>query len=492
MLRFKNLALGGVMLALAACGGGSAQSGEGAKAPSDPGDKKTAGGTVVDRQAQDQYEAALDDFIANDKSGKWGGCEDVAERFLAAARRQKKATNRSFPEAIYNAGLAYQRCNRDTKAREQFELAVKVDPGFHRAKAQLALFEYQRGGDANRTIMQLSEIIRAAKFQNVEALVALAALQMERANDSPDADGENDFERAQKNLQRALAIDDSFMPAYNQLAISYLERARAAAGRRAARGRRRGLVVSGAAQREINQQQLDLAALVASQAIQKNPNYAPIHNTAGLIQVELRNYNSAVKSFGRARRLNPKFFEAHMNYAAVNLSFRGFEEAEQAYRAALKLSPKEYEAHLGLALALRGQIDDSNFAQYVKLAEKHLNKCKQLAPGRAETYYNEAILTQEFKAKGSQEKAIPMLEKAASLYRDFISRAGGSKRFAAAVKRAKERSQDINDTVKFIREGRQAAAAAKAQARRAKQAKKAKKAKKAKPAKPAKPAEKKK
>ena len=37
-------------------------------------------------------------------------------------------------------------------------------------------------------------------------------------------------------------------------------------------------------------QQLELAALVCSQAIRKNPNYAAIHNTAGLIQVELAEY----------------------------------------------------------------------------------------------------------------------------------------------------------------------------------------------------------
>ena len=39
-------------------------------------------------------------------------------------------------------------------------------------------------------------------------------------------------------------------------------------------------------------QQLELAALVCSQADPKNPNYAPIHNTAGLIQNELGQVNT--------------------------------------------------------------------------------------------------------------------------------------------------------------------------------------------------------
>src|SRR5690606_20437455 len=160
------------------------------------------------------------------------------------------------------------------------------------------------------------------------------------------------------------------------------------------------------------------------------------------IAVELRNFNSAVKSFGTARRLDPKFFEAHMNYAAVNLSFRGFDEAEKAYRDALKLSPKEYDAHLGLALALRGQINDSNFDAKVADAGKHLKMAKQIAPDRPETYYNEAIRPQEYKAKGSQDKAIPALELAVKQYRDFIAKAGSDPLFAEAVKRSEERSQD--------------------------------------------------
>ena len=72
----------------------------------------------------------------------------------------------------------------------------------------------------------------------------------------------------------------------------------------------------------------ELTALVCSQAVRKNPKYAAIHNTAGMIQVELGNLNSAVSEFNNARTLDPTFYEAQMNYAAVNLQFRGFAQAE--------------------------------------------------------------------------------------------------------------------------------------------------------------------
>ena len=449
MLRFKVLAATALALTVAACGGSS--SSKEAKAPTDPSGKKNRSGMQVSKKAAAKFETALDAFIGYDKKQNWTSdtCEEVAGLFKVAGIEQHDATNRPFPEAIYNAGLAHQRCGDDEKARERFEAALEADPSFHRAKAQLALYQFQQTKDLDSAIASLDTVIRDAKFQNAEGLVALASLQMERGN------GEEDLQAAKLNLQRALAINDGFMPAFNQLAIYYLEQAKAKASGGESKARRRGLVVSGAKGTDVNAQQLDLAALVASQAMQKNPFYAPIHNTAGLIQAELKNYNSAVQSFGKARKLDPTFFEAHMNYAAVNLSFRGFAEAEDAYKAALKLKPDTFEAHLGLALAIRGQMEIGN-EKLLKEAEKHIAKARELEPTRPEPYYNEAILVQEFKAKGaSEEESVKQLLAAANIYDDFVNRAGGEPAYEAAVKRAKDRAQDARDTADFIEQGKE-------------------------------------
>ena len=148
-----------------------------------------------------------------------------------------------------------------------------------------------------------------------------------------------------------------------------------------------------------------------------------------------------------------------MNYAAVNLSFRGFKNAEDAYRSALKIKPDDYDAHLGLALALRGQINDSNFDANVKAAQEELDKAKTLAPDRPETYYNTGILTQEYKVKTvTDPKAqIPILEEADKIYDDFISKASSNAAYADGVKRAKERKEDIKATIEFIKTGIKAA-----------------------------------
>jgi lipoprotein NlpI len=446
--------------ALVACGGGGIQGGGSAKvlSASDKSGRTTGTGHEVSKAAAASFDQALESFLDHDKKGDWSeaSCKDISDKFVNAAKSQTSATNRAFPEALYNAGLADQRCGKDADARKQFEAAAAADSSFHRAKAQLVLYDYQKTGDIDSTITQLDQIIRDAKFQNVEALVSLAALQMDRNSDQADSDGKNDLERAQRNLQRALAIDDGYMPAFNQLANYYLELAKNAVGTNKTRSRKgkRGMEVSGAKTVDANGQQLDLAALVASQAQRKNPNYAPIHNTTGLIQVELKNFNAAVKSFGRARALDPKFFEAQMNYAAVNLSFRGYEEAEKAYREALKLRPNEYEAQLGLALAIRGQINDSNFDKSVAEAQAHLDAAKKIDGARPETYYNEAILTQEFRAKRGDPAT--GLSKASELYLAFIEKAGDDPVYAQAVKRSKDRMQDIQDTIKFIKEGEEA------------------------------------
>ncbi len=459
-MRVRFITLLGVSLVVAACGGAGA-GGSGAQSSLAAGQKSgktSASGSEISKKAAKGYGDALKDFLAHDRAYDWTpeACKSSADEFVAVSEQQRQDSGKPLPEALYNAGLSYMRCGQEEAAVTQFQAAMKAGKeGFHRARGQMALFEYKKTGDIDTAIGSLEKVIRDAKFQNVEALVSVAALQMERGNEIEDTDGSNDMERAKKNIQRALAIDDSFMPAMNQLAIYYMEQAkRAATGTKGRRSKRGRLSVAGSRRAQANRQQLELAALVAQQGIQKTPNYAPIHNTAGLILVELRDYNGAVQSFGRARLLDPNFFEAHMNYAAVSLSFRGFQEAEKAYRDALRLQPQDYEAHLGLALALRGQINDANYDQYLAEAEKHLEECKKLEPARPEAYYNEAILTQEYKAKGGDSaQAVPALKEAAEKYRAFIQKAEGQPAYAEAVKRSKNRAQDISDTVRFIEEG---------------------------------------
>jgi len=391
-MRTVTCTIGAALLVwVTGCGGGAAQ-----KSPTTP--SAPAAVEQLSKTAINKFNAALDVFAQHDKAGDWNDatCAAAAQMFLDAGKEQG---DKAIVEAIYNAGLANQRCKKITEAKRYFQEALEKDPKFHWARVQLALYAFAESGEKNIDAA-IEEMRQAAvvdsQFKNVEALVDLAMLYIRRNNKEQEADGTaSDLARAKKYLQSALAVDDGFMPAFNQLAILYLEAAKQQAGR----DTKRRVQSAGAREKKVDTQALELAALVCSQAIRKNANYAPIHNTAGMIQVELANLNSAVAEFNTARKLDPSFYEAQMNYAAVNLRFRGFSQAEEAYRAALRMKPTDFDAHLGLALALRGEIDDTNFDKNVKEASEELAKAKQLAPERPETYYNEAILTQEYKAK---------------------------------------------------------------------------------------------
>ena len=144
-----------------------------------------------------------------------------------------------------------------------------------------------------------------------------------------------------------------------------------------------------------------------------------------------------------------------MNFAAVNLQFRGFEKAEGAYRQALKIRPNDYEAELGLALALRGQIGEHNMKTQLAQVSAALERAKSLSPERPEAYFNDAILTLEFKARqaeraaGDPKAAIPFLQRATKLFQTFVRKAEGNDGYEASIELAHQRLADIEQMSKF-------------------------------------------
>jgi len=456
-LFLSSIAGAGVLSVLIGCGGA---------APAEtPAGKGGGAGPVaaVSQAAENAFSAALDAFNAHDKAGDWSDvvCAQVAKSFEAAAAQQSGG---KLPAATYDAGLAYQRCGDDKDAKAHFQQALSDDAKFHFARAQLALYQFKADGNVDAAISSLEQAVNDANFQNVPALVDLAMFQMQRDSDSVGANCHakaggrdvdlQDFDCAKLNLQRALAIDDGYMPAFNQLALYYFGSAKKKAG---GAGKKIGRVIAtnAAMSKRGDVQQLDLAALICSQAVQKNKTYAPIHNTSGLILNELGQVNSAVKEFQTAASLDPHFFEAQMNLAAINLSFRGFDKAEAAYRKALEMHPNDYDAHIGLALALRGQITDSNADAQVTAVQAELDACKKIDAARPDAYFNEGILTQEYKAKsaGGTDKAVVVYQAAKTVFQTFMDKASGKSEYDGAVKKAKERMQDIDDTVTFLQAG---------------------------------------
>jgi tetratricopeptide (TPR) repeat protein len=383
--------------------------------------------------ARATFARGLEEMARHDRAGDWSeaSCKETVELLLAGAPK---------PAASYDAGLVERRCTREGEAKALFEAALARDPAFYRARAALAIATVKEPGGRERAITELGRAVRDARFGDAETLVALAMLQIQRGSSSADEEGADDLDRARKNLQRALAIDDASMPALNELALVHLAQARRAGAAKAAGGKRAAT------------QALELAALVCAQAIKKNPRWAPIHNTAGLVEVELGDLSRAAASFEEARRLDPRLLEAQMNVASLNLEVRGFARAEEAYRAALTIAPDDYEARLGLAVAIRGQLEGAGAPERVAAAVHEIEAAKRIAPERPEAYFNEAILVQEYGGRSSAPgEAMAALARAKGLYEQSLAKADGAPASAALKERAAGRLQDIREMAEVAR-----------------------------------------
>ena len=74
-----------------------------------------------------EFDAALDAFVRHDRANDWTAtaCHEVAAKFAEAGP--------SRPEALYDAGLAHERCGERAEAESRFQAALARDPKFHRA-----------------------------------------------------------------------------------------------------------------------------------------------------------------------------------------------------------------------------------------------------------------------------------------------------------------------------------------------------------------------
>lgn len=430
----RNAVVSGAVAAIACLTVGCARE----ALPARPAETPDGFTCVLPRSTRDLFDEGLAHITRHDRAHDWdeAACKETKELFARAAEQSYRADARVIPQ--YNVALAHQRCGRHDEAKTILRALLDADPKFYPARVSLALYEADDPARVDHAITELRRAVIDSHFTSVQAHVALATLQMARGNNVADDEGPDDLSRAKRSLHRALAVDDAYMPALDQLAILYLTRAKREGG-------------GGAEGRKATIARLELAALVASQAIRKNPKYAPIHNTLGLVDVELGNLSRAAAAFDAARRLDPRFVEAHLNYAAVNLGFRGFAQAEEAYRKVLAIRPSDYDARLGLALAIRGQIEPGTEAEKVAAATREIAEAKRIAPARSEAYFNEAILVQAYGPRsGAAGEPLASYGRAKALYGEFLIKAGDAPALADARKQAKERIQEIDEMVRFV------------------------------------------
>ena len=241
-----------------------------------------------------------------------------------------------------------------------------------------------------------------------------------------------------RNIRQALALDDRYIPARNQLALSYLQQAGD----------------------DPNSRMIFLAGLVCQQAVgvaqAHDAELAPdvrtfvadVMNTWGIIDIRRNEIIKALEHFRRAYTLNPNMFEAWVNSGTINLSFRGYQDAREAFEHAIHLRDDSYDAHIGLGVALRGlalTAPDAERSGMLARAQQEYERARTLDGNRPDAYYNLGVLNMNYMG-GS----IPTLRQARELLQQFVSRAGAVPRLAESVRNANHHIHNIDSTIQAL------------------------------------------
>lgn len=393
----------------------------------------TAAGTAVNETANTRFNSAAATMRQHDEAngnrGDWTPetCNVVAGLFEQAANAQQ---NGNFPEAWFNRGLVYDRCGMTEPATTALNRALTAANGnYCRAKVQLGVMAYRRR-DVAGARQAFEQAIQQDATHCVEGYTNLAMVLREANPTTPQEWG-----AVVRNIRSALALDDRYLPARTQLALSYLQQAGD----------------------DPNSRMIFLAGLVCAQAAQvaqaANAELAPdvrsftadLYNTWGIIDIRRNEIIKALEHFRRAYTLNPNMFEAWVNYGTINLSFRGYQDAKDAFEHAIALRDDSYDAHIGLGVALRGLAltqPDAERAQTLARAQQEYERARTLDANRPDAYYNLGVLNMNYMGG-----AIPVLRTARELLQQFVQRAGSNARFVTSVGNANRHIRNIEQTI---------------------------------------------
>jgi tetratricopeptide (TPR) repeat protein len=428
------------LLVAAACGGPKGATIGTGKAPppppqiqkqndiAEPG-KPVAAKVEVSADAKKDYQAAVEAFRNQDKTGQWSeaACRSAAEKFAAVVR-----SHSDLIAAQFMVGLSYQRCNMNAEAEAAYQQASRMKGDS--TKAAMALSNlgqlYYKSGKVDAARQYWDSAIKA-NGKLIAARINLASMnleQMRKINNPKDGQWKKLEEDARFNLSNALGVDTDSVEAYTVFGLIYMEGASA------------------------NKNRLDLAKTLMDEANKRNPKYPPLQNAYGLYWMKKGSLNQALQSFQAAVEGDPKFVEARVNAGLLTLGFRKYDTAKEHFSKAVELSPKNYDALIGLGIAMRGLGDfDGAEAQY--------KKAQQIDSQRGDAYYNLGVLYKDFRAtKAGNNDADPIagIRKSVAVYRQakeffnqFLGKSGSQEDKAEAKENIKDCDKVVGQLEKY-------------------------------------------
>lgn len=237
------------------------------------------------------------------------------------------------PDALFQAALRHHQAGDLVRARDGYNLVLRLHPRHAHALHYLGIVTYQQGNAAEG--IGLTE--RALKLQP-----NLATPHFNLGNMLRETGQAQKAERCYRNVLR---LEPKHTGALNNLAVLVWER-----------------------------KALTEAEAMFRRLIGLAPTLADAHVNLGAILLELDKPEEAIATLRRATELAPRNGRALVNLGAALERRSAFAEAEASYRAALAVSPDDADAANGLGNML---IRQKRFAEALEIFEKLIRRHSQ-------------------------------------------------------------------------------------------------------------------
>ncbi len=429
MRKTKHI-LGLITLGLALSAGSAAgcknKEGKGTKAPAGGATAMEAAldPTKASAEAKAAFEEVAKRYASARKSGSLSGsqCEELSSSFMKVYKKFGK----QMTVAFFNAGAVWDECGDTNKAEAIYKEVIAAVPKYDLSYNNLGVIYWNRKQESKAL-----DYFKKAVDVNIATTAPRNNLAAALRDKYAGSANQGDFDTAEKELQRVLAVDSGNQAAYENLARLYYDRGRLK-----------------------DKSYLLLADLVITQAKRvldaKGKESADIYNLQGLLFMERDDQVRALRAFKKATELDPKNADAHMNTAMISIRFRDYKQAEESLQVAAKdrRQKSNIETYIALGVAQRG-------LRKYKEAEQSFKKAMEVKGSDARPLYNLGILYEEHIAPNAQTgkdfNKKPYVT-AKDYYGKFSSKAGGAKDLGDAVADAKRRVENIDQLFKDIEE----------------------------------------
>ncbi|MBI5374581.1 MAG: tetratricopeptide repeat protein [Candidatus Schekmanbacteria bacterium] len=211
---------------------------------------------------------------------------------------KKSPINHPSVKALYGIGSVYQKSGFYAKAIEQYQSALKFEPGYMKIYLNLAE-SYMMTGEKKKSL-EILDMLLSQDGSDSYALYLKGLLY--------HMDG--DYENAEKNYKAALRINPGLLSAKSNLGAVYIGLGR-----------------------------LDEAMDETRAVIKTDPDDVEAHNNLGTIYQKKGDTAQALREFNLALKINPSYVPAYINLGLVYISTGEKEKAAAELKKAIAIDP---------------------------------------------------------------------------------------------------------------------------------------------------------